>query len=252
MGRFSHEAVMVDPRTGYVYQTEDSGRLRVLQVRALSARPLRRGREALHARGSEAAQSQSRRVSSDRDALGRAVGAESTIPLRPRQRTFAQGAAKGARGFSRLEGAWWGDKTGFFLSTNGGSVGRGTGLRVRPARGNAHSSSTMLRTRPTWTIPTTSPSRRAAACCCARTRPATIHRGRAPGRPDARRQDVHVRHEQHRPDDCLQQPEFRPATTRQNEWAGACYSPDGRWLFVNIQTPGVTFAITGPWGKGPL
>ena len=26
-------------------------------------------------------------------------------------------------------------------------------------------------------------------------------------------------------------------------------SPDGRWLFVNIQTPGITFAITGPWSK---
>jgi uncharacterized protein len=39
---------------------------------------------------------------------------------------------------------------------------------------------------------------------------------------------------------------------RQNEWVGACYSPDGQWLFVNIQTPGVTFAITGPWGSGPL
>ena len=39
---------------------------------------------------------------------------------------------------------------------------------------------------------------------------------------------------------------------RQNEWAGACYSPDGQWLFVHIQTPGVTFAITGPWGSGPL
>ena len=39
---------------------------------------------------------------------------------------------------------------------------------------------------------------------------------------------------------------------RQSEWAGACYSPDGQWLFVNIQTPGITFAITGPWGRGPL
>ena len=37
-----------------------------------------------------------------------------------------------------------------------------------------------------------------------------------------------------------------------NEWAGACYSPDGKWLFVNIQTPGITFAITGPWALGPL
>ena len=39
---------------------------------------------------------------------------------------------------------------------------------------------------------------------------------------------------------------------RSQEWAGACYSPDGRWLFANIQTPGVTFAITGPWALGPL
>ena len=28
--------------------------------------------------------------------------------------------------------------------------------------------------------------------------------------------------------------------------------PDGRTLFVNIQTPGITFAITGPWERGHL
>ena len=32
-----------------------------------------------------------------------------------------------------------------------------------------------------------------------------------------------------------------------SELAGACFAPDGRTLFVNIQTPGLTFAITGPW-----
>jgi secreted PhoX family phosphatase len=37
---------------------------------------------------------------------------------------------------------------------------------------------------------------------------------------------------------------------RGNEWAGATFH--GRWLFVNIQTPGVTFAITGPWENGAL
>jgi hypothetical protein len=31
------------------------------------------------------------------------------------------------------------------------------------------------------------------------------------------------------------------------EMAGACFSPDGKVLFVNIQYPGMTFAITGPW-----
>jgi uncharacterized protein len=35
-----------------------------------------------------------------------------------------------------------------------------------------------------------------------------------------------------------------------NEFAGATFSSNGQWLFVNIQTPGITFAITGPWGKG--
>jgi hypothetical protein len=35
-----------------------------------------------------------------------------------------------------------------------------------------------------------------------------------------------------------------------SEWAGATFSGDGKWLFVNIQTPGVTLAISGPWKTG--
>ena len=31
------------------------------------------------------------------------------------------------------------------------------------------------------------------------------------------------------------------------EFAGAVFSPDGSTLFVNIQYPGMTLAITGPW-----
>jgi len=33
------------------------------------------------------------------------------------------------------------------------------------------------------------------------------------------------------------------------EFAGATLSPDGRILFVNIQDPGITFAILGPWRR---
>lgn len=33
------------------------------------------------------------------------------------------------------------------------------------------------------------------------------------------------------------------------EFCGACFSPDGSTLFVNIQRPGMTIAITGPWGN---
>jgi uncharacterized protein len=36
---------------------------------------------------------------------------------------------------------------------------------------------------------------------------------------------------------------------RNREFCGACFDPFGRIMFVNIQTPGITFAITGPWHK---
>lgn len=33
------------------------------------------------------------------------------------------------------------------------------------------------------------------------------------------------------------------------EWAGACVSPDGRWLIANVYRPGFSVAITGPWDE---
>jgi secreted PhoX family phosphatase len=33
----------------------------------------------------------------------------------------------------------------------------------------------------------------------------------------------------------------------QTEPAGACFSPDGRVLFVNLYSPAKTLAVTGPW-----
>ena len=37
-----------------------------------------------------------------------------------------------------------------------------------------------------------------------------------------------------------------------SEFAGSTFSPDDETLFVNIQTPGITLAIWGPWEKGAL
>ena len=45
---------------------------------------------------------------------------------------------------------------------------------------------------------------------------------------------------------------IREGDYRETEWAGANFDPSGKWLFVNIQSPGITFAITGPWEKGLL
>lgn len=41
-------------------------------------------------------------------------------------------------------------------------------------------------------------------------------------------------------------------TAVESEWAGACFSDDGQWMFANLYSPGMTFAITGPWNKSPI
>ena len=46
--------------------------------------------------------------------------------------------------------------------------------------------------------------------------------------------------------------DFGPNDLNESEFAGSTFSPDGETLFVNIQTPGITFAITGPWERGEL
>jgi hypothetical protein len=40
---------------------------------------------------------------------------------------------------------------------------------------------------------------------------------------------------------------FPLAANRHSEFAGATFSPDGSVLFVNVQSPGISFAIEGPW-----
>ncbi len=164
---------------------------------------------------------------------------------------YAQGAAKGGARFSRLEGAWWGDRSGYFLSTNGGSVGEGQVFEYDPRD-------------ETLTVIYDAPNANAVD------NPDNITvtpRGGLLLCEDAA--GNHFTEGERLVGLTLHGKSFTFAMNninlmtnyndvvlagdyRQSEWAGACYSPDGRWLFANIQTPGVTFAITGPWGHGPL
>jgi uncharacterized protein len=43
-----------------------------------------------------------------------------------------------------------------------------------------------------------------------------------------------------------------PDEYRLEEWAGCCFDANGEVLFANIQRPGITLAIWGPWEKGNL
>lgn len=39
---------------------------------------------------------------------------------------------------------------------------------------------------------------------------------------------------------------------RGREFGGACFDPSGDVMFVNMQSPGITYAIWGPWARGNL
>jgi len=43
-----------------------------------------------------------------------------------------------------------------------------------------------------------------------------------------------------------------PLDYRGMEFAGACFDPRGEVLFFNLQQPGITFAVWGPWDRGNL
>ncbi len=43
-----------------------------------------------------------------------------------------------------------------------------------------------------------------------------------------------------------------PGDYRDSEFCGACFDSQGRVLFVNMQRPGITLAIWGPWQRGNL
>ena len=44
-------------------------------------------------------------------------------------------------------------------------------------------------------------------------------------------------------------PDIEANDYRRSEWAGATFSADGKILYANLQSPGVTFAIEGPWAN---
>jgi secreted PhoX family phosphatase len=165
--------------------------------------------------------------------------------------TYEQGRALGGARFRRLEGAWWGHKTGFFLSTDGGQVGEGQVFEIDPKKKRLqliYDSPAQAETENPDNITVTP---HGGLLMCEDNAGASAN--------DAERllgltltgkvftfakNNVNLTGS---PNGVIPAGDYR-----QPEWAGACYSPDGRWLFVNIQTPWITFAITGPWHKGPL
>lgn len=250
MGRFSHEANIVDPETGFIYETEDagdSGFFRFVPYR--HGRPEKGGRLYMLA---------VRNHPNLNLSAAYPIGTKWKVkwvriddPSAELESCYAQGAAKGGARFSRLEGAWWGDRTGFFLTTNGGAVGEGQVFEYDPCDETIKLIYDAPNANEVDNPDNMTVSPRGGLLLCEDAAGNNFTEGeRLVGLT------LHGQTFTFAMNNIVLAKDYnavvRAGDYRQSEWAGACYSPDGKWLFVNIQTPGITFAITGPWGKGPL
>ena len=256
MGRFAHEAVAVDPATLAVYETEDAGSTSGFYL--FDAASKANGRPDLTAGtlymlgvagDPEADLSAAQPLGATYDVEWVPVDAAAVdVP----SGSFADARAKGGAAFRRLEGAWWSEQDGviYFNSTDGGGAAAGQvwGYKpggATPADGGtltliyeSPAASTLLKPDNITITP------RHGLLLCEDTDNArqTFLKGLT---TDGQLFDFAANIREGN----------KPGTTtpaRNDEFAGATFSPDGKWLFVNIQTPGVTFAIRGPWARGEL
>ncbi|MEX2570001.1 MAG: alkaline phosphatase PhoX [Gemmatimonadota bacterium] len=246
MGRFTHEAVAVDPDSGILYLTEDrltAGFYRF--VPETSGRLVEGGRlQMLGIRDSP------HYITSNGQRIGRTLPvawidiAEPDPPQAEENplAVFAQGYGRGGALFSRLEGCWYGDGSIYFDATNGGNAEAGQIWQYRPSAGG-DGELTLLFESPSVDI-LNSPdnltvSPRGGLVICEDTDGAFV-RGLTPTGKIF---------------------DFARNLLNDREFAGACFSPDGRVLFFNIQGDtaaggpgdlGMTFAVWGPWEAGAL
>lgn len=248
MGRFVHEAVAVDPETGIVYETEDqltAGLYRyVPKERGLLAKGGR-----LEMLKIEGRQRYDTRTKQD---VGRAMKVEWVEIDRPDDpgnpnalAVYYQGVLKGGATFGRLEGAWYGDGRIFVVSTNGGDARLGQVWAYDPKEREL----TLIFESPSplvaRNIDNVTVSARGALVICedGGPQPQRVHALTRDGKifPIAQNNLV-----------LAGEKNGFKGDFRTREFAGSTFSPDGRWLFVNAQSPGVTFAITGDWAAGGI
>ena len=243
MGRFNHEAIAVDPATGIVYQTED--RHDGLIYRFI---PEEKGQLAAGGRLQAPAiiEQPSRDTRNWEPTEQPLLAVGENLPVRwidledidaPEDDLRFRGYADGAARFARGEGMVAGDGEIYFACTNGGPKLFGQVFRYRPSpyEGSPRENgapgqlqlfveSLDLELMKNCDNMTIAPWGDLVICEDDGASSAIV--GITP-----QGKMYHIGH-----------------VDTGSELAGACFSPDGSTLFVNIQrAPGVTLAITGPW-----
>jgi secreted PhoX family phosphatase len=270
MGCMRHEAAAVDPRNGCVYLTEDSSN----HAGFYRFRPHDRGAHvgALEAGG---VLEMLRVVGSDGADLDLPdAGATYTVDWVPIEDPaaipdaaagqllydgesvpYTQGRAQGGARFRRLEGCWYDAGSIWFVDTTGGAGGNGVVWRYEPASDEAAPGalecfwvSTSSDAGDNIDNVTISPRGGLIGCEDSGSTQGT----RLVGWTRDGASFAFAQNHMNLSGGVAGKPAIVPADYRFSEFAGACFDPSGRWLFVNVQRPGVTFAISGPWARGPL
>lgn len=249
MGRFVHEAVAVDPETGWVYETEDRGTAGFYRFIPHVKGDLHQG-GTLEMLRVEAVDDLRRNVDPDREYdcswvkidephRGHSPGKTDELGV------FHQGKRKGGTTFARLEGCWYGNEKIYFDATSGGNAGCGQIWSFDPQTSKLklvfESPSIEVLDSPDNLA--VSPRGGIVLCEDGDRVPQRLH-GLT---PDGELFDLAANHVVLKGEHNGIHGDFRGS-----EWAGATFSPDGRWLFVNIQNPGLTVAIQGPWADRGL
>jgi uncharacterized protein len=224
MGRFNHEAACVDPASGAVFLTEDRDDSLLYRFTPAVPGELAKGGKlealALAEVDPVIAPGDWRKV--------RWIALDNVQS--PDDDLRKRGAAQGACTFARGEGIHMGNGELFFACTSGGAAGLGQVWRLRFDRGGDGLQLFFESTDPEQfnfgDNLTIAPNGHLIVCEDQYTNPPNNHlRGLTPaGLPY----------------------DFARVRTK-TEPAGACFSPDGKVLFLNLYSPTATLAITGPW-----
>lgn len=241
MGRFVHEAIAVDPETGAIYETEDASSAGFYRYTPTTyGKPHAGGAlEMLKIVGQHQADLTGQLIEIQNGATFDVEWVPIDSPESLAPSVFTQGFLQGGARFIRLEGCWHEDGGIYFTSTSGGLAKEGQIWRYDI-------------TLQTLTLIYASPDE----LTLDNPDNITVHPKRGivlceDGDLDGQRMQFLTPDGQIYPfaanDIVLNGFKGFTGDYRGREWAGACFSPDGKWLFANIQTPGVTFAIAGPW-----
>lgn len=244
MGRFVHEAACVDPRTGIAYLTEDrddsllyrfipnekgvfakGGRLEALAFVETEIKDTRNWNGVQISRGKQ----------------HRAKWIPLVNPESPDDDLRKQGAAKGAALFARGEGIFWGKGELYFACTSGGAAKFGQIFRYVPAVNEGFSGESDAPGMIDLFLESTN-----AAFYNYGDNIAVMPNGHLLVCEDQYTDivDNHLRGV-----NGAGQTYMIAKSRVQTEMAGACFSPDGSTLFVNMYAPTMTLAIKGPWGR---